>query len=270
MHGLLKIIMGKRSNSGRNKNEKASFYNSKYGSGEERLHNYKEKLLEFLPERKSVILDVGCGSGVFSQRMSNLGHTVKGIDISKEAIMKYKKRGLEGYVVDIDKGFGLKDNSFDIVWCSDLIEHIYSPEFLIKEIRRVLKKGGVLLLSTPNSAYFIFRILHLLGKTCSEIQHPLHLHFFSKKSLKKLIEKSGFEVQRYIGRNTPIIFPKSFINPLIKIMPVKEKTVINLLKRLNFIVSDTLTRGSIVHFSYFSGLFMSLLGDEFLFRAKKL
>ncbi len=132
--------------------ESLSFYNHKYKKSTEKLHSYKVKLLEFLPKEKSKVLDIGCGSGIMSEKISSLGHDVEGVDVSKEAIEKLKERGINGRVADVNKNLPFEDTIFDVVWCSDLIEHIWSPGFLLNESYRVLKKDGILLLTTCNSA----------------------------------------------------------------------------------------------------------------------
>lgn len=166
-----------------------SFYNYKYQKGAERIHSYKTKLLGFLPDKKCNVLDVGCGSGVTAERIRALGHEVVGVDIANEAIEKLRAKGMKGEVINVDKELPFEDVVFDVVWCGELIEHVQSPEFILDEAYRVLKDDGILLLSTCNSAYFIFRILHLLGRTCSEIQHPYHFHFFTTRSLRELLEE---------------------------------------------------------------------------------
>lgn len=249
--------------------ERLSFYNDKYKKGTEKVHSYKIKLLDFLSKEKSKVLDIGCGSGVMAEKIKLLGHDVEGIDISEEAIEKLKEKNIDGKVVDVNKDLPFKDASFDIVWCSDLIEHVQSPGFLLDEIHRVLKKDGILLLTTCNSAYFIFRLMHLFGQTCSEIQHPYHFHFFSLRSLKKLLTSRKFKVLERLGRNTPIIFPKKILKPLFFLPLLTEKRVLKSLGLIGLKVEDTLTRGPIVLLSFFSNKLVSFFADELLIKASK-
>lgn len=246
-----------------------SFYNDKYQKGTEKLHSYKVKLLEFLPEEKSKVLDIGCGSGIMAEKISALGHDVEGIDVSDEAVKKLKEKGISGKKVDVNKSLPFESATFDVVWCSDLIEHIISPGFLLGETHRVLKKDGILLLTTTNSAYFIFRILHLLGKTCSDIQHLHHIHFFSSKGLKKVLRDKNFKVLEVVGRNTPIIFPKKVLKPLFFIPLLTEEKVLKLFALFGLKEEDTLTRGPVILSSFFSKKIINFFADEFLIKASK-
>jgi SAM-dependent methyltransferase len=88
-----------------------------------------------------------------------------------------------------------------------VIEHMTSPEVLAAEMYRVLKPGGQLVLSTPNSAFWLYRLLGLLGYTVGELQHPKHFQFFSRRSLLKLLGGAGFRPRRLLGRNMYLILP---------------------------------------------------------------
>jgi len=246
------------------------FYNRKYKRSAERVHSFKVRLLDFLPKEKSKVLDVGCGSGVMAEKISALGHDVEGVDISKEAIERLKKKAIRGEVVNVDQELPYNDGTFDVVWCGELIEHVQSPEFILDESHRVLKDNGILLLSTCNSAYFVFRIMHVLGKTCSEIQHPYHFHFFTARSLKKILEDSKFRILEFAGRNTPIIFPANVLKPFFFIPLITEKRVLKSLGLINFKLEDTVTRGPLILFSFFSKRLISFFADAFLIKASKL
>lgn len=184
------------------------YYERKYLEGEEVLHSYKLKTLELLRDTpRGKVLDVGCGSGVMASRLRDLGHEVHGLDVSRNAIEKLAARGIPGSVCDLESVLPFPDQSFDAVWCTEVIEHLTTPARLLGEIRRILRPGGRLALSTPNSAHIAYRLLHLGGRTCSELQHPEHLRFFSRSSLQKLLVESGFRIETLSGRNLYLILP---------------------------------------------------------------
>ena len=184
------------------------FYEEKYKRGEEIQRSSKIYTLEYIPKNSNLkVLDIGCGSGLNSKQIRALGHSVIGVDISKEAIRKYVQHGFLGCQMDLEKGLGFEAEQFDIVFCSEVIEHLVNYEILMKEIYRILRFGGRLILSTPNSAFWIYRFAGLFGFPPSEIQHPKHIVFFSKRSLRQLLIRSGLEPIKETGRNIFFVLP---------------------------------------------------------------
>jgi 2-polyprenyl-3-methyl-5-hydroxy-6-metoxy-1,4-benzoquinol methylase len=161
------------------------------------------------------ILDVGCGTGLNAERLSKLGHTVVGIDLSSVAIAKFCDKGLEGHVVDIEAGtLPFADGSFDIIYASEVIEHSVDTADFLAKLFRILKPGGLLLLSTPNSAFWPYRILGCLGRTASEYQHPGHVRFFSRRSLRDAVEAAGFQIDRFSARHMYLVLGRRLGDPL--------------------------------------------------------
>ncbi len=147
------------------------------------------------------LLDVGCGNGVIHHFVKDRVEDIYGIDFSRSDLLKAKKRGLITHHVDIDKNkLPFKNKIFDIVTCLDVIEHVKDPELVLTEIRRVLKDGGNLIVSTPN-----IRFTDHLGKLIFKGKFPKtsmedgfldggHIHFFTFKDLKNLLVHVGFRV----------------------------------------------------------------------------
>lgn len=174
----------------------------KYRQGREIERTNKEYALDLLRNAAPMrVLDVGCGTGRSSSELSSAGHEVVGVDISPIAIDQYRAQGFEGYVCDILKGLPLENESFDAIFTSEVIEHIDDTERFLGEIGRILKPGGQMVLSTPNSSFWVYRLLGLVGRTVSELQHPGHVRFFSKRSLESALTQAGFEVLDISGRN---------------------------------------------------------------------
>jgi ubiquinone biosynthesis O-methyltransferase len=110
------------------------------------------------------VLDIGCQYGVFSFYLAQKGAKVTGMDISRrwidrcrrEAEDKYGDKELDFLVGDAQQ-LPFEDKSFDIVVCSEVVEHVDHPGNVMSEINRVLVPGGVLVLSTPNTAsYYVW------------------------------------------------------------------------------------------------------------------
>jgi 2-polyprenyl-3-methyl-5-hydroxy-6-metoxy-1,4-benzoquinol methylase len=196
-----------------------AFYDRKYTEGSEIPRTSKQFAIDCVPAGGGLrVLDVGCGSGLNSQAMAALGHRVSGVDLSEAAIERYRSQGFEGRAADIEEGLGYPDDSFDIVFCAEVIEHMTSPEILASEMKRVLKPGGRLILTTPNSAFWLYRVLGVLGYTVGELQHPKHFQYFSRRSLLKLLEQAGLKREETAGRNMYMILPGG-MGPLETILP---------------------------------------------------
>jgi SAM-dependent methyltransferase len=185
-----------------------AFYDKQYAEGPEIWRTSKQYTVDCVPDGERLeILDVGCGTGANSVALAAKGHSVRGVDVSETAIAHYRTRGFDGRVTDLEVGLDYPDASFDLVFCSEVIEHIVSPETLVSEMGRLLKPGGRIVLSTPNSAFWLYRLLGLLGYTVSELQHPKHFQFFSRRSLIGLFARHGLSVDRALGRNMYLILP---------------------------------------------------------------
>lgn len=142
------------------------------------------------------LLDVGCGGGRLLNRMKKRGWQVEGTDFDAHATEKVTARyGIKTHVGDLTQ-CNLATNSFDVICMSQTIEHLYDPKSTLKESLRILKPGGLLVMTTPNA--------HSLG--ASEFgacwrgwEAPRHLHLFTVESLQQLTQQSGF---REIEANT--------------------------------------------------------------------
>jgi len=123
-------------------------------------------------------LDVGCREGIQSAWLASRGYTVTGVD--KEPHCAH------GIAVDLDLGLPLPDASFDVVWCSEVIEHLRFPTATLAELRRVTKPGGLLVLTTPNSWFWLARLACLVGLTPKRCQNSDHKHFFARSDIRRL------------------------------------------------------------------------------------
>jgi 2-polyprenyl-3-methyl-5-hydroxy-6-metoxy-1,4-benzoquinol methylase len=160
-----------------------------------------------VPDHPSLrILDLGCGTGLNASHLAAKGHTVVGIDVSPVAVEQFRKKGFEGFVCDIEtEPVPVPDGAFDLVYASEVIEHLADTGRFLGEISRLLRPDGTLVLSTPNSAFWAYRILGLLGQTASDYQHPGHVRFFSKRGLGAALEAAGFEITAFSGRHMYLV-----------------------------------------------------------------
>lgn len=172
------------------------------------------KLKNFFPKNKKV-LDYGCGDGTVTEMLSE-ENTAIGVDISKKAIEICRNRGLDCRQIEVDKKLGFSNNYFDCIFCLETIEHVFDTVALLKEFRRLLKKNGSLVITTPNVAQLSNRIRFLFDKKLHYVETKIeagHMRFFTKNSLENLLKENGFEVKKTVANYVyfPIIGPVSFL-----------------------------------------------------------
>ena len=158
------------------------------------------------------ILDVGCGTGVNARHLAARGHSVFGIDLAPTAVRQFCLAGFKGTVADVTEGIPAADGQYDLIFASEVIEHLADTESFLKELNRVTKPGGRLILTTPNSAFWVYRIFAVLGSTVTDVQHPGHVRFFSKTSLSDRIAAAGYEVEAVAARHIYLIVSGAMAN----------------------------------------------------------
>ena len=146
--------------------------------------------------KKSRVLEIGSGHGFFLEIMKTNGFDIIGYDISKEK-RKYSKKVTDVPVYDININEKIpSDNKFDIVVLFHTLEHITDPITLLKNIKKLLKPKGKILIEVPNSDDFHLK----LNKFYKEFYwERAHIHYFNPKILKNVIQKSSFKNIRIVG-----------------------------------------------------------------------
>ncbi|QCX76386.1 putative S-adenosylmethionine-dependent methyltransferase [Streptomyces sp. YIM 121038] len=162
-----------------------------------------------------VVLDVGCGDGSAARVAAPLlaGHRVIGVDWSQDALRRAS--GHLPYVVRgelTDGGLPFASGTVDAVLFSEVVEHLVDPDSALDELRRVLRPGGHLMLSTPNLAAWYNRGLLLAGvqPVFSEVSLRAihgrpgrevvgHLRLYTARALREFVAASGFDVVRLAG-----------------------------------------------------------------------
>jgi ubiquinone/menaquinone biosynthesis C-methylase UbiE len=129
-------------------------------------------------------LDLGCGDGRLSVELDSGGLTAA--DVSAVALERARRRLPEAQLVELqpDAPLPLGDDSFDLVLCAETIEHVRDVQLLLSEVRRVLRPGGTLALTTP---------AHRRYMRVPDPRSP-HLRFLTRRSLRALMSELGFEV----------------------------------------------------------------------------
>lgn len=148
------------------------------------------------------LLDVGCGYGFFLSEIKAISRIeASGIDVSKTAVSVASGRGLDVRLGTLDT-IKFDDDAFDAVTMFYVLEHIPDPANALKEVRRILKPGGALLLRLPHTTPIV-RTLSLFGIKNNLYDPPFHLNDFSAETIGRLLTKAGFEnIHTFIGGTT--------------------------------------------------------------------
>ncbi len=150
--------------------------------------------LLWLPaESRGSILDVGCGSGIFLSHMKHFGWDAYGFEPDYRAARIAGEKLGPGRIASggLDKA-GYKENSFDVVTMSHVVEHLPDPAGVLDLCRRILKPGGLLTVVTPNPGSLGRRIF---GRHWRGWEPPRHIHIFGSAALGRLAARSGFTVK---------------------------------------------------------------------------
>jgi 2-polyprenyl-3-methyl-5-hydroxy-6-metoxy-1,4-benzoquinol methylase len=176
------------------------------GVGEEYLLNHGEEsshavILRWLAQMPPArILDLGCSSGLLSERIRALGHTVTGVDILElPTVGDRVDRFIQG---DLDKGLPPDldaEGPFDVVLAADVLEHVRAPELVLDQSRDLLAPRGILVASVPNFGHWYARgrtALGLFDYDQRGIFDNGHVRFFTRGGFLRRLRAAGFVIVR--------------------------------------------------------------------------
>lgn len=180
-----------------------------------------ENLINRAPRRVKV-LDIGVGDGVYQSLLSSdvrKKSDFYGIDLSKEQLERARRYLKEAKVVDLNsEKIPYKESFFDVVIASEILEHVFYPEKVLSEAIRVLKKGGYLILTFPNSGSLHLRLSLLFSGASPLLNYPQnreHIRFFNKADILKMTD--SLEEVHYQGLGSFLFgrwnFPIKLITP---------------------------------------------------------
>jgi len=136
-------------------------------------------------------LDLGCGTGEFTAALARVGAIAIGAEVARSAVRRARTRHpeLDFRLIPIAGPLPFEDGAFDLVWASEVIEHIADTARWLSEVRRVLVPRGRLLITTPSHGR-----LRVALQGVERFSEPLgdHLHLYTRRSLRTLLGEFGF------------------------------------------------------------------------------
>jgi len=183
------------------------------------------------------ILDVGCGDGTLLNHLRNMRSTFElyGLEVDKRQIKKARLLKVNVIRTNIENNrFEFPKKYFDVIVCTEIIEHILDTDNLLIKIRKVLKDDGYLIISTPNMGwiYHIIRLILNHGPKTSfkapsyhayrgDLRDGGHVHYFTKTDLNDIFIDNGYQIVATFGtwNVNNILFRK--------ILMISSKTLLN-------------------------------------------
>lgn len=153
------------------------------------FQNKINKILILYPKERLKILDVGCGWGNFLEILNKNHLPYLGTDISQEAVTICQEKSLNCQKADLIELSRDSRQKYSAIAFFQVIEHLKNPLEYLKAAKKLLKKNGVLLITTPNNNS---PLRSLFGPKWSVYNTPSHYFFYSKKSIGRLLKKAGF------------------------------------------------------------------------------
>jgi SAM-dependent methyltransferase len=159
------------------------------------------------------VLDLGCGAGRFVAALRDAGADPVGIELAEGALARARRTapGADLRLVEPDGSLPLAHGEIDLVWCSEVLEHVADTIAFVTEIRRVLRPGGRLLLTVPDHG----RVKRITLAVADYDAHydPLgeHLRFYTRRSLTRVLEATGFSAIRLSTLGGPPLLRQSLV-----------------------------------------------------------
>ena len=181
------------------------------------LASFVEDICRRVTDRRARILDVGCGTGANLLMLSQYGDA-EGVDISEDALAFCRERGLDKVRLGAGENLPYDDGTFDLVTAFDVVEHMDDDLAGLREMRRVLRPGGRVLLFVPA---FMF-----LWGVQDDVSN--HRRRYRLPELQRVLEQAGFEIERSTYANITFFLPILLIRKLMRVMGITASTENNI------------------------------------------
>jgi len=140
------------------------------------------------------VLEVGCGLGDFIPFFQGLGLSVTAVDISFTALFRAREHHPGNYVCASAEGLlPFADCSYDLIWCSEVLEHLFDVRATLREFNRCLRVGGLVALTVPYHGLVKNLVISLVGFQRHFDPYGGHIRFFTRKSLWRCLRDAAFQ-----------------------------------------------------------------------------
>jgi SAM-dependent methyltransferase len=179
-----------------------------------------------LKEKPGIIFDAPAGEGYASKRLKELGFEVYAADLDEK---DFKLRDIQFDRIDLNNVLPYRDAFFNYIMCIEGIEHIENPHHLIREFSRILKKGGKLIISTPNILSVYSRLRYLLSGYADWIHSRInlpkekktfdlmeqHINMIGFPELHYVLSENGFEIETLTSNHSTLTYSwgKLYVKP---------------------------------------------------------
>jgi len=177
------------------------------------IASFVKSICEQVKDRRARILDVGCGTGANLVRLSDFGNA-EGVDISPDALKFCRERGLNNVKLGAAESLPYDDHEFDLVTAFDVVEHMDDDVAGLREMRRVLRPGGRVLLFVPT---FMF-----LWGVQDDVSN--HRRRYRLEELRQAVTAAGFEVERTTYANITFFLPVLLVRKFMRLTGVRTET----------------------------------------------
>ena len=181
------------------------------------LAGFVEEICRHVTDRRPRILDVGCGTGANLLMLSKYGEA-EGVDIAEDALAFCRERGLDKVRLGSGEELPYDDGTFDLVTALDVVEHMDDDLAGLREMRRVLRPGGRVLLFVPT-----FMFLWGLQDDVSN-----HRRRYRLPELRRVLEQAGFEIERTTYANITFFLPILVMRQLMRLTGIKTDSENNI------------------------------------------
>jgi SAM-dependent methyltransferase len=140
------------------------------------------------------VLDLGCGAGRFVAALRAAGADPVGVELAQAALERARRNvpGADLRLVEPDGSLPLGHGEVDLVWCSEVLEHVPDTVALLTEARRVLRPGGRLLVTVPDHGLLRRTLIALLRHDAHYDPLGQHVRFYTRRSLDRTLQATGF------------------------------------------------------------------------------